>query len=43
MKQLRYNHLQCHSANLKVGERVKQGQVIGLVGNTGMGQYAPSL
>lgn len=31
-----YDHLQYHSVKLKVGERVKQGQVIGLVGNTGM-------
>jgi murein DD-endopeptidase MepM/ murein hydrolase activator NlpD len=29
-------HLQYHSINLKIGERVKQGQVIGLVGNTGL-------
>jgi hypothetical protein len=31
-----YDHLQYHSVNLKVGERVKQGQLIGLVGNTGL-------
>jgi hypothetical protein len=31
-----YDHLQYHSVNLKVGEKVKQGQVIGQVGNTGM-------
>lgn len=31
-----YDHLEYHSVNLKVGEKVKQGQVIGRVGNTGM-------
>ncbi|BCK01888.1 M23 family metallopeptidase [Anaerocolumna chitinilytica] len=31
-----YDHLQYHSINLKIGEVVKQGQVIGLVGNTGL-------
>lgn len=31
-----YDHLQYHSINLKVGDKVKQGQVIGLVGNTGL-------
>ncbi|MGH4121788.1 MAG: M23 family metallopeptidase [Clostridium sp.] len=30
------DHLQYHSINLKVGERVKQGQIIGLVGDTGL-------
>lgn len=30
------DHLQYHSINLKVGDIVKQGQVIGLVGNTGL-------
>lgn len=31
-----YDHLQYHSVNLKVGEKIKQGQVIGRVGNTGL-------
>ncbi|MFT4143489.1 MAG: M23 family metallopeptidase [Mobilitalea sp.] len=30
------DHLQYHSITLKVGDSVKQGQVIGLVGNTGL-------
>lgn len=30
-----YDHLQYHSSNLKVGQKVKQGQIIGRVGNTG--------
>lgn len=30
------DHLQYHSIDLKVGDSVKQGQVIGLVGNTGL-------
>ena len=30
------DHLQFHSVNLKVGDTEKQGQVIGLVGNTGL-------
>ncbi|WBW98596.1 M23 family metallopeptidase [Oceanirhabdus sp. W0125-5] len=31
-----YDHLVYKSVNLKVGDKVKQGQVIGRVGNTGM-------
>ncbi|MCM1989088.1 M23 family metallopeptidase [Oceanirhabdus seepicola] len=31
-----YDHLVYHSVNLNVGDKVKQGQVIGRVGNTGM-------
>lgn len=35
-----YGHLQYHSINLKVGDKVKQGQVIGLVGNNGLSNGA---
>lgn len=31
-----FDHLQYHSINLKVGDWVKQGQVIGLIGDTGL-------
>ncbi len=31
-----YDHLQYHSIHLKVGDSVKQGHVIGLVGDTGL-------